>query len=401
MTIRRPPTHSLFIIGLMLLAASPLSADDTAVPVDGEPFAAKLLAVDADWNITLASGEKRQTLAAADLVQWGSFRETRRGSIILLAGSDLLLADVLELDGEHLLVDSLLLGEVKLPLERLVGIVFNPAIDHRRADKTFAQVRSGKGASDVVVLNNGDRLSGTLSEIVGERVRLQTARGKLAFELDKIRTITFNPALVEIPKSTGKRAVVGLSDGSHLTAASLVLGQRDAKIKLLAGPTVEAEDAKDIVALQPLGGRAVYLSDLKPASYKHIAYLKLTWPYATDRNVTGSRLRAGKQLYLKGLGMHSAAQLTYRLNGTYRRFAAEVAIDDAAGERGSVNFRVYIHDGKSWTQKYASKIVRGGDTPLSVSVDLTGAKAITLLVDHADRGDELDHADWLNARLMK
>ena len=34
-------------------------------------------------------------------------------------------------------------------------------------------------------------------------------------------------------------------------------------------------------------------------------------------------------------------------------------------------------------------------------VDLTGAKRLTLRVDFADRGDELDHADWLNARLVK
>ncbi|MCH8921616.1 MAG: NPCBM/NEW2 domain-containing protein [Planctomycetes bacterium] len=406
MTLHRLPTRSLFLIGqlLMLLVASRLAvaAEVTAraVPAEGQPFAAKLIAVDAAWNITLGSGEEKQTLAAADLVQWGGFRETRRGTLILLAGGDMLVADVLKLDGEHLLVDSLLLGEVKLPLERLVGIVFKPSVDRRAADRAVARVRSAKGETDAAVLTNGDRLQGTLGEIAGDKATLQTATGKLTFGLNKIRSISFNPALVELPKTSGKRAVVGLSDGSHLTAAALTLGAGDATLKLLVGPSVEAA-AKDIVALQPLGGRAVYLSDLKPAAYKHIPYLKLTWPYQADGNVTGSRLRAAGQLYLKGLGMHSAAQLTYRLNGTYKRFAAEVAIDDASGDRGSVNFRVYIHDGKSWKVKYTSPVVRGGDAPLSVSVDLTGAKAVSLLVDYADRGDELDHADWLNARLIK
>ena len=39
--------------------------------------------------------------------------------------------------------------------------------------------------------------------------------------------------------------------------------------------------------------------------------------------------------------------------------------------------------------------------PVPLSADLNGAKRISLLVDFADRGDERDHADWLNARLVR
>jgi hypothetical protein len=51
-------------------------------------------------------------------------------------------------------------------------------------------------------------------------------------------------------------------------------------------------------------------------------------------------------------------------------------------------------------EAYKSGIVRGGEAPQTVSVDLAGAQGITLTVDYADRGDELDRADWLDARLM-
>ena len=54
-----------------------------------------------------------------------------------------------------------------------------------------------------------------------------------------------------------------------------------------------------------------------------------------------------------------------------------------------------------WTQAYASDTIRGGAAPLPISVDLAGVKAITLAVEFADRGDELDHADWLSARLVE
>ena len=157
-----------------------------------------------------------------------------------------------------------------------------------------------------------------------------------------------------------------------------------------------------IVALQPLGGRVEYLSDLKPASYRHIPFLSLSWPYAADRSVLQGQLRASGKLYAKGLGMHSPARITYDLKGSYRRFQAELAIDDEAGQGGSVVFRVFVDDGSgAWQERATSETIRGGEPPVPISVDLAGAKRISLLVDYADRGDELDHADWLNARLVR
>jgi hypothetical protein len=35
-----------------------------------------------------------------------------------------------------------------------------------------------------------------------------------------------------------------------------------------------------------------------------------------------------------------------------------------------------------------------------LSVNVAGAQGITLVVDYAERGDEMDRADWLDARLI-
>ena len=60
--------------------------------------------------------------------------------------------------------------------------------------------------------------------------------------------------------------------------------------------------------------------------------------------------------------------------------------------------RVFVDDGSGkWISRYSSPILRGSEPPVPISVDLTGAKRISLLVDFADRGDELDHVDWLGA----
>jgi endo-alpha-N-acetylgalactosaminidase len=74
-----------------------------------------------------------------------------------------------------------------------------------------------------------------------------------------------------------------------------------------------------------------------------------------------------------------------------------VGVDDSTAAQGSVQFRVLV-DG---SEKFASPILRGGNPPVHVSVDLAGAKKLELVVDYADRADVLDHADWLDARLVK
>ena len=100
--------------------------------------------------------------------------------------------------------------------------------------------------------------------------------------------------------------------------------------------------------------------------------------------------------------MHSPSRITYDLERPYQRFEAEAAIDQEAENRGSVVFRVFVDDGSGqWQPRAATEIVRGRQPPVPISVDLAGAKRMSLLVDYADRGDELDHADWLGARLVR
>ena len=123
----------------------------------------------------------------------------------------------------------------------------------------------------------------------------------------------------------------------------------------------------------------------------------MKWPYRADRNVTGGQLRCGGRLYVKGLGVHSAARLSYKLDRPWGRFQSEIGIDDSTAGGGSAGFRVFVN-GKL---KYTSPAVRGGTPPRAVSVDLAGAKQLDLVVDYGEAGDVLDHADWLNARLVR
>jgi hypothetical protein len=94
--------------------------------------------------------------------------------------------------------------------------------------------------------------------------------------------------------------------------------------------------------------------------------------------------------------------LAYEFSEEFRRLEAELAIDALAGERGSAICRVYVDRGDgAWQPSYTSPVIRGGENPLPLSLDLRGVKRLALIVEFADRGDECDYLDVLNARLIR
>ncbi len=378
-----------------LLVATTATAQE-AVPVDGEPFAGQLTGVDAQWRLTFRDDGQTRQLPAKELVRWGTCPEPTEQPLLVLADGGLLVAEVLTIDAETLTVDSVLFGRLTLPLETVAGVVFQlPPVSARR-DRLLDRVGSAEGHADSVWLLNGDEISGLIEAVDEDTVRVQADIGPISIEIARIAALVFNPDLKQQPKSTGPRAWLGTSDGSRLLATRLELDDKRLRLTTSAALTWKT-DPGELVWLQPLGGRAVYLSDLEPTDYRHEPYLNLTWPYRTDRSVTGTHLRADGRVYFKGLGTHSAAWLSYRLDEPYERFEAELAIDDSTEGHGSVQYRILV-DG---VEKYASPIVRGNDPPLSVKVDTTDAKRLELIVDYAEQADQQDHANWLDARLIR
>jgi hypothetical protein len=317
----------------------------------------------------------------------------------MLAGGGVIVVDTVRIEKELAAGQSSSLGAVSLPIEMLSAVLLHPPTDRAVYDRLLLRLSALDTQADRLLLDNGDELAGTILGLDEKAVQLESGGGKLNVEVDKIAAMAFNATLVQQPRLTGLRMLVGLRDGSRVTAVALASQQGQARLKL-SGVAELTAPLEAIVALQTLGGQSQYLSDLAPTSYKHLPYLNLTWPYRSDRSVSGGPLRLGGKLLAKGLGMHSPARITYDLPASVKRFDAEVAIDAEAGQRGSVVFRVFVDDGSgAWQERLATPVVRGGQPPLPVTVDVSGAKRISLLVDYADRGDELDHADWLNARV--
>jgi hypothetical protein len=204
-------------------------------------------------------------------------------------------------------------------------------------------------------------------------------------------------------RSKGPYAVLVLSDGSRLSLARAVCTDG----RTVTGTTLFGADVAlpidEVVCLALHQAKAVYLSDQKPRAYEMTPFTGIRWPWVKDGNVLGRDLHLDGGVYGKGLGVHSACRLTYDLGSSYRRFEARVGLDEEGGASGSAQGSVRVGvlvDGK------ARDLGRSGDLtlrsgPQTISLDITGARSLTLVVDFGEGGDVQDYVDWADARLLK
>lgn len=422
-TCRTLRSAKAIAFALSLLCARSASAQypqQTVITTERTVDAAEWLGVDKPGFVdgakfVFAASKKDDKPAAEEwhvtpraLVAWGAPKEYGRSAHVVLADGGILAVESFTTDAEFLQCTSPGLGARKFALPQVRGIIFATSGSRAARQRYFDAVlrgdaRDGAHADrDRLVTTGDDELTGTVTSIDFRGVALETSLGPVVMELAKAAYLVFNPALAApAPKNPGVRTLVGLHDGSLLVCSAIA--EEDDRVQFKLANTEEPSDAppwtagrSEVFFLQTLGGDAVYLSDLESSGYRHVPYLERTWDYGLDRSVGGGPLRVGGKRYLKGLSMHSTSRLSFVVPEGMRRFAASLAIDDDADGRGSVTFRVFVDK----EERFRSEVIRGGQPPMPMEVDVAGGSQVSLIVDFADHGDEQDHADWLNARLV-
>ena len=113
-------------------------------------------------------------------------------------------------------------------------------------------------------------------------------------------------------------------------------------------------------------------------------------------SVDNNPMMLGGVVYTHGIGTHAGSRLLVDLKGSATRFSAMVGVDDEKKvSPASVTFEVLV-DGK---KKFETPVLHGGDKPVPISLDVTGAKRLTLVVTDGADGIDSDHADWADAKL--
>lgn len=363
--------------------------------LDGRRWGAQVVELSPEGDLVFQAGASPGRLAAGQWLRWGNARPIDQGPVAVLVDGGFLVGDIVSLDAEQLVIRSRVAGSLTVPRGMLAGLVWQLPSDTAQRDLAFDHLTGAPADEDLLVLDNGDHLRGRLVTI-GER-GLQFELGGNPVELgsEAVSRLTCRGESRQLadPPTTW----VALADGSIV---AVVAAKRDAAHWELV-PRVgtrwvlPVRPQDPVCGLWRLAGPFRYLSDLVPAGYRQVPFLEVEWPYRLDRSVGGSRLRAGGQFYPKGIGLHSASRITWRLEGGYRRFVARLAVDDEVGMGGSLVGRVFLDSEVTYT----SPALSAGQPPVDVTVDLGSARSLSLVVDYALGIDSQDHADWLEARL--
>jgi hypothetical protein len=106
-------------------------------------------------------------------------------------------------------------------------------------------------------------------------------------------------------------------------------------------------------------------------------------------------LSVGGTHFARGLGTHASSFIRIRIDNRGRTFSGACGIDDGAGEKGLVSFR--IRDDARETL-FESGEVRGGEPARRFSVALAGRTELILEVNAVETIDH-GHGDWVDLKV--
>lgn len=156
------------------------------------------------------------------------------------------------------------------------------------------------------------------------------------------------------------------------------------------------------VAVLVAAGRRAHAQELPPNAIwldtLDLSKMTIGWrePQA-GRSVEGNSPKLKGQVFAHGVGTHARSEFMVDLKRVATRFAATVGVDDEkADSPATITFEVWV-DAKKVVD---TGVMRGGETPEQIDVDLTGAKRLLLVVGDAGDGIDSDHADWANAMIV-
>jgi hypothetical protein len=287
---------------------------------------------------------------------------------------------------------------IDVPLARVLGVYMGMA-DHKETPESFAKRLKALGTEDLLLARAKD------GEVVAIGGVVEAAKeNKLTFAYrGKSRTLAlkqvegFVLAARPAPKPPAEvRPTFTLSGGLVLSGRWVKIEGDKWQVETPWGQAVKLPTA-EIRGVRFRGGQMAYLSDLEPSKVEETPYFGRRCPYRRDVALDGSPLRLDDQLIEKGLAVHSRTALTYDLDRRYATFEALVGFDASGGKKGRVDCRV-LADGK---ELYANPDLRADAPPVRLSLPVSGAEQLRLVVDFGPDEDTADRVIWANARLYR
>ncbi|MBL8878746.1 MAG: NPCBM/NEW2 domain-containing protein [Phycisphaerales bacterium] len=284
-------------------------------------------------------------------------------------------------------------GRFRIDLSALVSVRATGASSKGLA-KLDALANEGGATEDVAVVSRGDQvlvLSGAARGATPDKLNFEWNGKVTAVGWDRVAGVIFAR-----PTPRGASSLLTTTQGDIFAGR---ISGGDAESIVLQSGLVDriALPWARVAKIECRSDRYVFLSDLKPQSYRNEALFEHEWSLGVDASLLNKPLSLGGRVYAKGLAMHSRSEAMFRIENSFSQFAATAGISDEMRERGCVSMRV-LGDGRVL---WEAAQVRGGEAPRDVLVSLRGVRDLTLLVDFDEDLDLGDHAVWAFARLLR
>ena len=398
--------YASLVISVSLWCVSgnqPASSPFVLETSDRELVTGSLVELSEDWSVRL-NGREEVRAAGRDVV---SLRRVGAvpppvpaRSFVLLVNGDVIPFNGIRLNDERFVLNPLIgnTKEIRLNPSQVALVWFSGPDAERHPDKLRRTLAAGQRTRDRILLQNGDTLEGTITAMDEKVVRTEVDKRNQELPISKMAIIAMNTELASRRKPNGPYVRVVLANGGRLSLSSATADGETLSGKLTSGIPIHV-NVRDLVSLSIFQGCAEYLSDMKPSKVEQTPYLDSTLAPVLDGTAKDRDLRVGGGRYDKGIGMHGACRMTFDLRGAFKRIESLVALDDVTGREGRARVEVLV-DGKA-QQLGLERDLTHRNGPLTVRVDVTGAKQLTLVVDFGERGDVQADVNWVDARLIK
>lgn len=258
--------------------------------------------------------------------------------------------------------------------------------------------------ADLIVIREDqsiDYLEGVIGDVTAEAVEFALEGQKIPVKRPKVEGLVYyRPADVAVAPAP---CVVVERGGSTFRTSAVSLA--DGRVKLRTAADVDVDLPLDRVTSVEFP--AHYLSQWRPERVVVTPHVKPPPAAAAlveqfyrprfDESLGGGPLRLADREYARGVALHGRTEVSYLLPEPFARFTALAGIDDRLRPQGSVRLVIRADDRVLFDREIA-----GGDAPTPLSLDLTGAARLHILVDYgADGTDAGDHLDLAEARLFK
>jgi len=408
-------TLFLHIATTLLFAALPCNVRS----LDGTVSKGELLSIDKQ-NVVIQSEDGKTTLPLDQIQQITSIAEAKQrpeGSILLRLVNDsrLVAKDVTLASGVVSMTPWAGSRPQKCTRKQIRTLRFG--LPSPSLDEQWNEVTQSEHAGDTLIIRKGtdslDYLEGVVIAMDESMVTFEYDGDEIPVKRSKLEGILFyqTGGAGTSEEQPEPALVASLRSGGQLRANTLTVSGDQVNVTMMSGAEWSVP-LEELSSVDFAVGRTLFLSDAAPAELivtPHIASKldeALTQLIYQPRNNKGQNNRPlqlrypsrdnAVETYSKGLCLHSRTHISYRLGNAYQQLNALAGIDPQLGERGAVNLVIKADD-----ETLLDEVVRGGEEPLTINLDVSKRRRVTIIVDYAADLDIADRLHLCDLRVTK